>query len=261
MESQKKVFVIEGLRTPFTKSGKEFDHLHPSVLATYNLREFLYKMDFQGKEIEEVIFGNGFTLPDSSNIARVAALQAGFPKEISATTTLRNCASSMESFVTGMAKIQAGLYNSAIVGGVESMSYMPFLLSRKFSHIIQHLMLSKTFKQKLKAFRSLRFSYLKPIHPILEGLKDPFTGYSMGETAELLAREFNISREEQDDFAILSHKKACEGEKQLKEELFPFITSQQVVNKDMGPKKSLSKTRLSKMKPYFDKKIWERNNS
>lgn len=254
MESQKNVFVVEGLRTPFTKSGKEFNHLHPSILATQNLREFLYKMEFQGKEIEEVILGNGFTLPDSSNIARVAALQAGMPKEISATTTLRNCASSMESFATGMAKIQTGLYNSAIVGGVESMSYMPFLLSRKFSHIIQHLTLSKTLKQKLKAIASLKFSYLKPIHPILEGLKDPFTGYSMGETAELLAREFNISREEQDDFAILSHKKACEGEKKLSEELFPFFTSHQVINKDTGPKQSFSKNRLSKMKPYFDKK-------
>ena len=66
IESQKKVFIVEGLRTPFTKSGKEFNHLHPSVLATHNLREFLHKMEFQGKEIEEVIMGNSFTLPDST---------------------------------------------------------------------------------------------------------------------------------------------------------------------------------------------------
>ena len=252
--AQKKVFVVDGLRSPFTKSGKEFDLIHPSTLASQNLREFLYKMDFCGNEIEEVILGNGFTLPDSSNIARVAALQAGLPNSISATTTLRNCASSMESFVTGMAKIQAGLYNNAIVGGVESMSQIPFLFSRKLSQTIQQLILSKTLKQKLKALRSIKLSDLKPRITLMEGLTDPFTGYSMGETAELLAREFNISREDQDDFALLSHKKACEGEKNLKEELFPFFTESQVVHKDTSPRKSISKKRLSKMKPYFDKK-------
>ena len=221
--SQKKVFVIDGLRTPFVKSGKEFEKLHPAVLATHNLREFLYKMEFKGHEIEEVILGNALTLPDTSNIARVVALQAGLPKEISATTTLRNCASSLESFVTGAAKIQAGLYNNAIVGGVESMSYFPLFFSQKLSRIIQYFMLSKTFKQKLKNIFSVRFADLQPTVPLLEGLKDPFTGCSMGETAELLAKEFNISREEQDEFTTLSHKKACQGENNLKNELFSFL--------------------------------------
>ncbi len=252
-ESQKKVFVIDGLRTPFTKAGKEFDNLHPNILATHNLKEFLYKMNFTGNEIEEVILGNGFTLPDSFNIARVAVLQAGMPKEVSATTTLRNCASSMESFVTGMAKIQAGLYNSVIVGGVESMSHIPFLFNRNFSKIIQHIMLSKSFKQKLKSIQSLKLSYLKPIISLLEGLKDPITGYSMGDTAELLAKEFNISRKDQDEFAFLSHKKACNSEQKLAEEIFPFFTDHQVVNKDMGPR-AMSEQRLSRMKPFFDKR-------
>ena len=252
--SPTKVFVIEGLRTPFAKAGKEFEHLHPAVLATHNIRDFLYKMEFKGEEIDEVILGNGFTSPDSSNIARVAALQAGLPKEISATTTLRNCASSMESFVSGMAKIQAGLYNNAIVGGVESMSNIPFLFSRNLSKIIQRFLLSKTFKHRLKTIASIRARDLKPIISLLEGLKDPFTGYSMGETAEFLAREFRISREAQDNFALSSHKKACAGEKHLKEEVFPFFTGSQFVDKDSGPRKAISKERLSKMKPYFDKK-------
>ena len=253
-ESKKKVFVVEGLRTPFTKAGKEFDSIHPTILAAHNIREFLYKMDFQGDEIDEVILGNGFTLPDSFNIARVAALQAGMPVGISATTTLRNCASSMESFVTGMAKIQAGLYDSALVGGVESMSHVPLLLRKNLQKIIQHLMYAKTLKQKLRSIFSIKLSYLKPVISIVEALKDPLIGDSMGDTAERLAREFNISREDQDEFAILSHKKACEGEKRLKEELFPFFTGSQLVNKDTGPRTSLSKRRMSKMKPYFDKK-------
>ena len=251
---QKKVFVVDGLRTPFAKAGKELEAVHPNTLATFNLREFLYKMELKGDEIEEVIMGNAWTLPDSGNIARIAALQAGFPKHISATTTLRNCASSMESFVTGMAKIQAGLYSNAIVGGIESMSNAPFVFHQKSKKMIQNFIMAKTFKKRFQAFFSIKLSDLKPRISLLEGLTDPFTGYSMGETAELLAREFNISREEQDEFSFLSHKKACEGEKNIQEELFPFFTDSQILNKDTGPRPSLSKKRLSQMKPYFDKK-------
>lgn len=245
---------MEGLRTPFVKSGKEFNSLHPVVLASQNLREFLNKTNIPGNQIEEVILGNCFTLPDSSNIARVVALRAGLPKEVSATSTLRNCASSMESFTTGAAKIQAGMNSSIIAGGVESMSCVPFMFSLRLSRHIQNFMLSKSLKQKLKIIFSLHWKDLKPRAPILEGLTDPFTGYSMGETAELLAKEFNISRREQDEFALSSHKKACAGEHKLKEELFPFFTESRTVDRDTGPRKSLSLKRLSKFQAYFDKK-------
>ena len=254
LKEQKKVFILDGIRSPFVKAGKEFENIHPSLLASHNIREFLYKMDFQGSEIEEVILGNGFTLPDAGNIARIASLQAGLPKSLSATTTLRNCASSMESFATGVAKIKAGFYNSALVGGVESMSQTPFILKQKLTQSIQYFLQSKKLKQKLKSLSSFNLSDFKPRISLIEGLTDPTTGYSMGETAELLAREFEISREEQDKFAALSHKKASTGEIHLKEELFSMVTESQVIHKDTGPRKLLSEKRLSQMKPYFDKK-------
>lgn len=253
-EIQKKVFIIDGLRSPFVKAGKEFSNIHPCLLATHNIREFLYKMEFQGEEIDEVLLGNGFILPDASNIARIASLRAGLPQSISATTTLRNCASSMESFATGLSKIQAGFYNSALVGGVESMSQIPLLFKHSFAQSLQQFFSSKNLKQKVKSLLSIRLSDLQPRISLIEGLTDPITGYSMGDTAELLAREFNISREEQDEFALLSHQKASLGEARLKEELFPMLTESQVINTDKGPRKLLSKKRLSQMKPYFDKK-------
>ena len=253
-ETQKKVFVVDGLRSPFTKAGKEFESIHPSLLASHNLREFLYKMSFRGKEIEEVIFGNTMTLADSINIARVIALQAGLPKSVSATTTLRNCGSSMESFVTGLAKIQAGFFSSVITGGVESMSQAPLFINYALTKAVQRIIFSKTWKQKVKSFFSIKLSDLKLYSPILEGLSDPFTGYSMGETAELLAKEFNILREDQDQFAISSHKKALANEEKLKEELFPVFTDTQVISKDTGPRKTLSQKKMANMRPYFDKK-------
>ncbi|MDE0092833.1 MAG: thiolase family protein [Oligoflexia bacterium] len=250
----KTVFIVEGLRTPFVKAGKEFADLHPKILATTNLKEFLYKMSFTGDEVEEVILGNSSILTDAPNIARVAVLQAGLHKKTSATTVIKNCASSMESFVIGLNKIQTGLYQSMITGGMESMSYIPFSLPYLFSQKIKNLMLSKKLIDKGKAILSFKKTDLKLTHPLIEALTDPFTGYSMGETAELLAREFNISRESQDEFAINSHNKAYQAKDKLKEEMFPFFTDNQKIDTDKGVKPNLSKKRISKIPPFFDKK-------
>ena len=116
---------MDGLRTPFVKAGKEFKKIHPKFLASTNLKEFLYKRDLRGDEIEEVIFGHAFTLPDSPNMARVMSLYAGLDKKIPASTIHKNCASSMESFMISAHKIQNGHSSSLITGGVESMSYIP----------------------------------------------------------------------------------------------------------------------------------------
>ena len=252
--SLRKVFVVEGLRTPFVKAGKEFSQLHPKNLAISNLKELLYKMNFTGGEIEELLLGNSSILTDAPNIARVVALHAGLPQKSSATTIVKNCASSMESFAISCNKIQAGLYHSMIAGGVESMSYFPFLLSKNLSQKVKSFLLSKKGIKKLKILFSLKKADIKPVYPVFELLKDPFTGYSMGETAELLAREFNISRESQDEFALNSHKKAYRARDKLKEELFPFFTEDQITESDKGVKKQLSQKRMSKMPPFFDKK-------
>ena len=252
--SLKKVFIVEGLRTPFVKAGKEWANIHPKTLAISNLKELIYKMNFKGDEIEEVILGNSSILIDSPNIARITALQAGLSQKTSATTIVKNCASSMESFVISLNKIQTGLYQSLITGGMESMSYFPFFLSHSFSQKIKSFLLAKKLRNKGKVLLSLKKPDLKLLHPVLELLKDPFTGYSMGETAELLAREFNINRESQNDFALNSHKKAHQAKNKLKEEIFPFFTEKQMIDSDTGVKAQISKSRMSKMPPFFDKK-------
>ena len=250
---QRKVFLIEGLRSPFVKAGRELARIHPADLSAQNIKELLLKLALKGDEIDELILGNGWTLPDSLNIARVSALRAGLPKEISAFTVLRNCASSMESFVTAGAKIQAGLYESALAGGVESMSLTPFLFSEGLKSVFTRFFMSKTKWGKLKSLLALRLSHLKPIISLKEGLKDPFTGELMGETAERLAFEFSISRLEQDQFALLSHKKALKARDRLKEEIFGFTTLEKYIERDTGPRPSLSLKRLSKMKACFNK--------
>ena len=250
----KTVFVVDGLRTPFVKANKEFSALHPKTLATANLKEFLHKMNFKGEEIEEVLLGNSSFLTDAPNIARVVSLKAGLHKKTSATTVVKNCASSMESLIIGCNKIQTELYSSVIAGGVESMSYAPFFIPFQLSQKIKNFTLAKKLIDKGKAVLSLKKKDLKLIYPLIESLTDPFTGYSMGETAELLAREFNISRESQDEFTFNSHIKAHQAEDKLKEEMFPFFTEKQMINTDKGVRPNLSKKKLTKMSPFFDKK-------
>ena len=250
-----KVVVVEGLRTPFARAGKELSDFHPADLAVQNLRELMFRSHIPGEEIDEVILGNVDHPPDTANMARVVALRAGLPKHISAVTVSRNCASSLESVAVGTAKIQAGQAHTVIAGGVESMSQAPVLFSRDFQNLIAPVFQPTGFGKKLKTLLSLRLRFLKPRIGLQEALRDPVTGLSMGQTAEILAKEFHISRTAQDEFAMTSHQRALTAQDKLKEELFPVFAGPnfQVLDTDTGPRR-LPAEKVSKFKPFFDRK-------
>ena len=251
-----KVVLAGGVRTPFAKAGKELRDVHPADLAAQNIRELLFRLNLSGREIGEVLLGNTITPPDTANIARAAAVRGGLPKAVSAATVHRSCASSLESIATAAAKIQAGMIETAIAGGAESMSQAPLLFNRSFQDFISRLPAARTLRQKARALCGFRLRFLKPRIGLLEGLTDPLSGLSMGETAELLAKEFGVSREEQDNFAIQSHKKALAAENRLREEIFPVFPGpeRKILDRDTGPKSSISRSRVQKMRPFFDKK-------
>lgn len=251
----KKVVLVEGVRTPFTKAGKELSHVHPSDLGTYNLKELLLKLDFPLNKIDEVIIGNVANLTDAANLARVITLKAGLPQSTSALTVHRNCGSSLESLAVGVAKIQANMMDTVVVGGVESMSKVPLFFSDSLTKIVGQVLTAKTWNQRFKALSQLRLRALKPRIPLLEALTDPFTGLIMGKTAEILAREFSISRKDQDEFAINSHEKALKNESKLQEEIMPLFAASkhEMIDKDTSPRKP-NKKRMETMRPYFDKK-------
>lgn len=250
----KKVVLVDGLRTPFVKAGKELASVHPADLAAENLKEFLFRLPIKGELIDEVILGNVANLTDATNIARVSALRSGMPKAVSAVTVHRNCASSLESIVQGTAKIQAGIWDVIIAGGVESMSCVPLLFQSSFKDFAFKWFSSKSVSSKLKTLLSFRPRFLVPRFALQETLTDPTTGLSMGETAEILAKEFGISRIDQDRFAVESHQKAFQSRKKLKEELFPLFFADQAVLEDTGIRPEASFLRFQKAKPFFDKK-------
>ncbi len=274
MSSPRDVVIVDGLRTPFAKSGGALAKVHPAELGRVALKELFEKTSFDPNLIDEVIIGNTGNPADAVNISRVVALNAGVPQKISAYTVHRNCASALESISNGFEKIRSGTMDCVVAGGTENMSQLPVLLPEKFQALFAKLfaakgpsqalpLLWKLFKYDLSTIKALLTSNQKseyfPVIAVMKGLTDPFVGINMGQTAEILAKEFGISRLQQDQFALRSHQLASKAMKdgKFKEEIAPFPmppTYKETLMSDVGPRDSQSIEALTKLKPFFDKR-------
>lgn len=139
------------------------------------------------------------------------------------------------------------------------MSQLPLLFSKEFADVFGEFAFAKSMGARLKALKKLKLKYLKPRISVMEGLTDPFVGINMGQTAEILAKEFGLSREEQDRFALRSHQRAVAAQKEgrLAEEITPVFLKpkyKEVVGEDIGPRDGQTMEQLGKLKPFFDRK-------
>ncbi len=253
------VVIVDGVRTPFAKAGTKFKNVHAAELGQVALQELIAQTDLDTESVEEVIVGCVGNPSDAVNIGRVVALRAGIPMKTSAHTVHRNCASALESISSGFDKIKAGVVDTVIAGGTENMSQAPLLFNQKFADVFAEFYSAKTTGKKIAALKKIKLSYLAPRVSIVEALKDPFVGINMGQTAEILAKEFHISREEQDRFAMESHHRAVAATKEgrLKDEITPVYLGpkyKEVVEHDNGPRDGQSMEALAKLRPYFDRK-------
>lgn len=276
MASDRDVVLVEGVRTPFAKAGSKLKDIHPAELGRVAVHELIERSNLDVNVVDEVIMGNTGNPSDAVNIARVIALRAGLPLKTPAVSVHRNCASALESITTGYERIRAGTCEVVISGGSEVMSQMPLIMSRPFVKAFERLSGARNFPQQLGAlFGLLKADFkqvmelattapmaataYKPRIAILEGLTDPFVGINMGMTAELLAKEWNLTREDQDAFALISHQKAVAAQKsgRLDEETTPVFlppSFKEFVNQDIGPRPDQSLEQLAKLKPFFDRK-------
>ena len=202
------VFIVGANRTPQAKAGTDLKDVPVPHLGINLVRRLLGDNLIPKDQIDEVIFGNTGAPAKYTNIGRIIALESGLHKKTSAHTVHRNCASGMEADEPGTTKVAAGEADLVVVGGIESMSQMPLIYSKEMTDLFAKLMRAKSVADKLKVMSSFRPPYLSPIIAIEQGLTDPFCGLNMGQTAEVLAREFDITRSQQDEFALNSHKKA-----------------------------------------------------
>ena len=254
-----RIAIVEGLRTPMSRAGTNFSHYQVDTLGARLIRELMLRSSLEFNEIDEVIVGNVAQPIHAANVARVIALRAGFPEATPAVTVHRNCASGMESITTAATKIHAKEGKIYCCAGAESMSNIPLVYNEKMTNFFSQLSRSRTAFAKVKTFLGFRPTYLKPIVGLMSGLTDPVSGLLMGSTAEVLANDFGISREEQDRFSVESHLKASVAEKEgrFDKERMPFVYDEyrgEVMQNDNGIRPQQSLEKLAKLRPFFDKK-------
>jgi acetyl-CoA C-acetyltransferase/acetyl-CoA acyltransferase len=250
------VWILAGVRTPFAKAGGVFKRSPAYDLGRVAVSEVLARQDVDPARLDEVILGNCGNPSEAANVSRIAALLAGVPEAVPSATVHRNCASGMESVAAAAYRIQAGGARLVLAGGMESMSQMPLLFRPEYAEWLERLMRAKTFPQKASVFSRFRLRMLAPRIALAEGLTDYVCGLNMGQTAEVLAREFRISRVEQDRFALMSHQRAVAGRERLREEIAPMFAppDDAMVRDDVGPREGQTMEALAKLPPYFDRK-------
>jgi acetyl-CoA acetyltransferase family protein len=251
-----RIAIVDGVRTPFCKAGTDLKNFTAQKLGALVIRELLDRSEIDGNIIDEVIMGCVGNPLDAANVGRVCSLMAGLPERTRAYTVSRNCASGFESVTSGYEKIISGFDEIVVAGGTESMSNIPLIYNRHMTKFFADLMKSKTAFRKLKTILTFRPNFLAPVIGVAQGLTDPVCGLNMGQTAENIAKQCGITRDEQDEFALASHSKAIAGRDRLAEEIMAVPIEPKydyVCEQDNGPREGQTLEALAKLKPYFDR--------
>jgi acetyl-CoA C-acetyltransferase/acetyl-CoA acyltransferase len=229
-------------------------------LGAHTARELLARTGVDPALLDEVLVGSVGPPHDQANVARVIALRAGVPWSVPARTVARNCASGIEAVTSAATSIRAGHGDLYLCLGVEVMSQYPLIFGRKLTALFGRLAKARSLAAKLAALASFRPSFLAPRVALLEGLRDPVTDLLMGQTAEVLARDFGITREEADRYAAESHTRAriARDRGRFLREIMPHLPlgaprGTYSIKADDGIREDQSADRLAKLRPYFEK--------
>lgn len=249
-----------GLRTPWCRAGGAFAREDAGHLGTLVAREIVARSGVDPAAIDEVIVGCVGPPHDQANVARVIGLRAGIPRAVPARTVARNCASGIEAVTTAATEIDAGRGSLYLCLGVEVMSAYPLIMGEKLTRFFDRLNRARSAPAKLSALAAFRPSMLAPRVALIEGLTDPVSGLIMGKTAEILAREFAISRVEADRLALESHQRAQKAREsgRTAREILPVLplgarAGASSVEHDDSIRDGQTLEALAKLKPYFEK--------
>ena len=252
------VAIVAGVRTPFARSFGSLQSASADELGTVCLRELVQRSGIKVTDVDEVIVGCVGQPADAMNIARVIALRAGFPVTVSACTVHRNCASSFESITTAWERIATGQAEVVVAGGAESMSNMPVMADDRYVRFLTKVNGAKTRWSAFKALFGFRPSMLAVRPALRDGLTDKTCGLIMGMTAENLARDFRIARDDQDRYALESHRRLTRAwaDNRLCEEVMPVYPGRKCepLTQDVGYRPNQTMDALAKLRPFFDKK-------
>ena len=234
----KEVYILEGCRTAIGAFGGMYMNLRAADLGVVAAKEAIRRAGVEMAALDDVLVGNCMMVSDEINIARVISLKAGVPDHVPAATIQRQCSSSMQALVFAAQQIQTGENDLVLVGGVESMTHTPYTIKN--------------------ARWGLRLKNSTLTDSLWEGLTDPIHGIIMGLTAENLAEKYQITREDQDELALTSHRRATAAinEGRFKEEIVPVEVpgkrgTSKIVDTDEHVRMNLTADDLAKLKPAF----------
>ncbi|MCR4301691.1 MAG: acetyl-CoA C-acetyltransferase [Sulfuricaulis sp.] len=252
-----KVYIVDGARTPFLKARTEPGPFSASDLAVACARPVLARQPFKASQIDEVIVGCVIPAADEANIARLIALRLGCGKRVPAHTVQRNCASGLQAVATAAERIVLGRAHLVLAGGTEAMSRAPIQWNNAMSGWLGKMLRTRNPWQRMQALVRFRPALLKPVYSLLLGLTDPLVKLSMGQTAEIVAHRFGISRESQDVYALNSHQRlaaAFDGGAMNTEVETLYDTRENFYTEDTGLRRDTDLDQLAKLRPVFDRK-------
>lgn len=249
------VFVVDGCRTPFLKSTGQPGPFRAGDLAVAAGRALLNRHAFSAAHLDEVILGCVMPGPDEVNIGRVVALRMGCEQTVPAWTVQRNCASGMQALDSAASNISSGRSDLVLAGGTEAMSHAPLLLKPDMIGWLAGWQKQRGFIGRSKQLSKLKPAMLAPVIGLLRGLRDPTVGLSMGQTAEILAQRFTLSRDQMDAFALASHIKLAHALKQhLMDEIEPLIDADGTIyDCDNGLRADSQFQQLARLRPVFER--------
>jgi acetyl-CoA acetyltransferase family protein len=251
-----RVAVCGAVRTPFVKSFGVFETETPLALSLRVVTELLARTGANAEHVEEVVWGAVIPQIKNPNVARDLVLFAGLPKRTAGYTLNKACASSLQAALSCADAIRLGRIQMGIAGGVEVLSDVPITYSDEARRFLTRLSRARSVKEKLTLLKDFNPKSFLPQSP---ALAEPFTGLTMGEHGEVMAVKNDITRERQDEFALMSHKRAAQAiaNGSLNSEIVPiwagkdkslFVDTDNIVRGDS------SLENLAKLKPAFDKK-------
>jgi acetyl-CoA acyltransferase len=251
-----RVAIVEGVRTPFAKSGTAYKDMTSIDLGTIAVRELLARSGVNPADIDEVIYGTVIHSVLAPNIAREVGLAAGVPATAPAYSVARACASSNQAITSAAEAIMIGYADTIVAGGAESLTDIPIMYSKPLRETLVAASKAKSAAAKVGALTRIRPAHLAPVTP---AIAEPSTGETMGQSAERMAKENGITREAQDRWALRSHQLAAAGTKdgRLREDMVPTYIPpkyEEHLDSDNGIREDTTYEKLAALKPVFDRK-------
>ncbi|HET7275417.1 MAG TPA: acetyl-CoA C-acyltransferase FadI [Longimicrobiaceae bacterium] len=256
MTKPRRVAIVDGCRTPFARSGTVFKGMSAVELGKIAVRELISRTEVDPDIVDQMVYGTVVQSVQEPNIAREVGLGSGLPATVPAFTVSRACASANQAITSAADHIALGMADVVVAGGAESLTDIPILFSDEMRDALVAASKARSMGARLKAFAGIRPRDLAPVTP---AIAEPTTGLTMGQSAEKMAQENGISREDQDRWALRSHELAWAATEdgRLTREIVPTYVPPaytEVVTTDNGIRSDTSMEKLARLKPAFDRK-------